>query len=165
MTRVPVRGGRRGRGRCVALRSAGGSSHTNVNVSNYEQIETPMTGTGTIHAEMHELKSRCAVLEATCVDLRTMIEEGRSRMGGLTSHLNTQFEIVQHRMEQFVVLSADRTTADNENSSATTKILSLLDNTDSGLKKVIRTTIRMHMFGSGGEVHASDDRVKNGSEF
>ena len=163
MTRV-ARRGRGGRGRGAAPRSANDSSVTNVNVSSIGQSTSPVTGTSEMHVEMHALQVRCEVLEGICVDLRTLIEEGRSRMGGLTTHINTQFEIVQHRMQQFVVISADRTSTDNASCSVTTKILSLLDNTDSGLKKVIRTTVRMHMFGFGGEVHASDDRVKNGSE-
>jgi hypothetical protein len=53
----------------------------------------------------------------------------------------------------------------NPTSPVTTKIIRLLENADPGMKKVIRTTVRMHMFGLDGEVHAIGDRVKNGSEL
>ena len=165
MTRLPARGGR-GR-RQTRQGGNGGRALTNVVASTAPASNDNVTSneSGDLNTEMVDLKARCLDLEATCVTLRTLIEEGRSRMAGLTTHMNSQFEVMRHRMQQFVVLSEDRILSANPTSAGTTKIIALLENTDSGMKKVIRTTVRMHMFGMDGEVHASDDRVKNGSEL
>jgi len=163
MTRLPVRGGR---GRRQTRRGGnGGSVLPDVVCSTGSASNgNVMNESGDVNTEMVDLKARCADLEATCVTLRTLIEEGRSRLTGLTTHMNSQFEVMRHRMQQFVVLSEDRILSSNPTSPVTSKIIALLESTDSGMKKVIRTTVRMHMFGMDGEVHASDDRVKNGSE-
>ena len=85
-------------------------------------------------------------------------------MARLTTHMNSQFEVMQHRMQHFVALSDDCIVCKSDQSGHDQNYY-IVGECGSGNEKVIRTTVRMHMFGLDGEVHAIGDRVKNGSEL
>ena len=73
-------------------------------------------------------------------------------------------------MLKFVVVSGNPSVGGEDGSTRTTeeisaKVLQFVKDSRSGVKKVLRATIRNFMFSSDGEVHASDNREMIASEF
>jgi hypothetical protein len=110
------------------------------------------------------LEAKVAELDVVSNGLRRDLEEVKARNAGLERHVVDQVRMLQQSMLKFVVMSGNPSVGDEDAGRTSTteetsaKVLQFVKDSRSGVKKVLRATIRTFMFATDGEVHASDNR-------
>jgi hypothetical protein len=109
------------------------------------------------------LEAKVAELDVVSNGLRRNLEEVKARNAGLERHVVDQVRMLQQSMLKFVVVSGNPSFGNDDGRTSTTeeisaKVLQFVKDSRSGVKKVLRATIRTFMFATDGEVHASDNR-------
>ena len=119
---------------------------------NDEEEEEEVNELESLREEMRDLK-----ISISCI--RTGLQDQLGRLAGLERHVMDSLIEVK---SQFALLATTRTQVSNEPLSASNpvamKLLDLLQESRTGLKKVVREAIKLHMFSPSGGMYAPDDR-------
>ena len=160
----------RGRGRSKRVRQS--PRNESMQEAEQSQGEEDITSDSLLDVRVVALEAKVAEFAILSNALRRDLEEVRARNAGLERHVIDQVRMLQQSMLKFVVVSAnpsvggeDGTTSSTTEEIAAAKVLQFVKDTRSGVKKVLRATIRNFMFSGDGEVHASDNREMIASKF
>ena len=155
----------RGRGRSKRVRQSPRNETTG-----QSDFEEEFTSDSLVDVRVVALEAKVAELDLMSNGLRRDLEEVKARNAGLERHVVDQVRMLQQSMLKFVVVSANPSIGNDDGRTSTTeeisaKVLQFVKDSRSGVKKVLRATIRTFMFSSEGEVHASDNREMIASKF
>ena len=151
----------RGRGRAKRVRQS--PRNESMLEAEQSQGEEDITSDSLLDVRVVALEAKVAEFAILSNALRRDLEEVRARNAGLERHVIDQVRMLQQSMLKFVVVSGNPSVGGEDGSTRTTeeisaKVLQFVKDSRSGVKKVLRATIRNFMFSSDGEVHASDNR-------
>ena len=158
----------RGRGRAKRVRQS--PRNELIQEPALSEGEEDCTSESLLEARIVALEGKVAEFAVLSNGLRRDLEDVRARNAGLERHVIDQVRMLQQSMLKFVVVSGNPSVGGEDGSTRTTeeisaKVLQFVKDSRSGVKKVLRATIRNFMFSSDGEVHASDNREMIASEF
>ena len=112
-----------------------------------KQVENEME---TFRDELRDMK-----ISISC--FRTGQQELVSRLAGLERHVQDALEAIHEKLASVIVVDAQPSKASAINAPAA-KLLDLLQESRTGLKKVVRESIRLYMFSPCGGMYAPDNR-------
>ena len=159
----------RGRGRAKRVRQS--PRNESMQEAEQSQGEEDITSDSLLDVRVVALEAKVAEFAILSNALRRDLEEVRARNAGLERHVIDQVRMLQQSMLKFVVVSANPSVGGEDGTTSSTteeiaaKVLQFVKDTRSGVKKVLRATIRNFMFSGDGEVHASDNREMIASKF
>ena len=110
-------------------------------------------------SEIESLREEIRDMKISISCIRTGQQEHLGRLAGLEKHVMDALSEVK---AEFSALSSARTGASASPSPilnpSAIKLLELLQESRTGLKKIVRESIRLHMFSPGGGMYAPDSR-------
>ena len=99
-----------------------------------------------------------AATKAKLVHLDTSIEELKSRISGLESHVGTQLQQIHQSLLKFVVIPPSTSADEQRQPTPSSRVLELILSPKGALKKVMRQSIRQYMFSNSGGIFANSSR-------
>jgi hypothetical protein len=127
----------------------------------HEEIaEAPIEDSGPKAQELDlaAVRTEQAATKAKLIRLEASFEELRSRLTGLESHVGTQLQQIKQDMLKFVVITPSTIADEQRQPTPSSRVLELILSPKGHLKKVMRQTIRQHMFSNSGGIFANSNR-------
>ena len=107
--------------------------------------------------EMESFRDELRDMKISISCFRTGQQDLVSRLAGLERHVQDALEAIHEKLASVIVRDAEPSKACAINATAA-KLLDLLQESRTGLKKVVRESIRLHMFSPFGGMYAPDNR-------
>ena len=95
----------------------------------------------------------CTVLQQEVGELQTSVQNLKARLEGLETFVKEQLVNVEQRLSQFAVRIPETVSVD-QLSIASVTILGLYQESKTGLKKIVRESVRLWMFSEKGSMYA-----------
>ena len=108
--------------------------------------------------ELTAVRSELAATKAKIIRLETSFEELKSRLTGLESHVGTQLQQIQQSLLKFVIITPSTIVDEQRAHTPSSRVLEMILSPKGSLKKVMRQTIRQHMFSMRGGIFANSNR-------